>query len=249
MKFSGKNVLVTGASRGIGAEVAKVFAGFNLKVWINYNASQEKAMDVKRDILNCNPLSDVELIRFDVADESAFVNAIQNIIAIDGRLDYLVNNAGITKDGFSMMMGISDYDDVMNVNARSCFIGSKEALKSMATRRFGSVVNISSITAEMGNAGQTNYASSKGAIIAMTKSFALEGASRGVRFNVVTPGIIETDMTSGLGDDVNKFFLQRIPLKRFGTANEVANVVAFLMSDYAGYMTGEVVKVNGGMYM
>ena len=249
MKFRGKNVLVTGASRGIGAEVAKVLAGFGLKVWINYNASEEKANTVKSDILNDYSNADVEIIQFDVADENAYIYAFQKIIATDGRLDYLVNNAGITKDNLSMMMSVSDYEDVMNINARSCFIGSKEALKTMARNRFGSVVNVSSITAEMGNAGQTNYASSKGAIIAMTKSFAHEGAARNIRFNTVTPGFIETDMTAGLADDINKNFLQKIPLRRFGTTNDVAYAIAFLLSDYSEYITGDIMKINGGMYM
>jgi len=249
MKFSGKNVLVTGASRGIGAEVAKVLAGFGLKVWINYNASEEKAKTVKSDILNGYPNADIEIIQFDVADENAYIDAFQKIINTDGRLDYLVNNAGITKDNFSMIMSVSDYDDVMNINARSYFIGSKEALKIMARNRFGSVVNVSSITAEMGNTGQTNYASSKGAIIAMTKSFAHEGAARNIRFNTVTPGFIETDMTAGLDDDINKSFLQKIPLRRFGTANDVAYAIAFLLSDYSEYITGDTMKINGGMYM
>ena len=249
MKFSGNNVLVTGASRGIGAEVAKVLAGFGLKVWINYKTSDEKAIAVKQEILKNNQNIEVEIIKFDVADAQAYQEAINDIVKVDGKIDYLVNNAGITKDGLSIMMSMSDYDDVMDVNARSCFLGSKEALKVMARNRFGAVVNVSSITAEMGNSGQSNYAASKGAIIAMTKSFAQEGAARNIRFNTVTPGLIDTDMVAELSDTANQNFINRIPLKRFGTSNDVANGVAFLLSDYAEYITGEVMKINGGMYM
>ncbi len=249
MKFSGNNVLITGASRGIGATAANILAGFGLKVWINYNSNEKKALEIKNNILNVSPDAKIEVIKFDAADESAYMEAFQKIIAIDGKIDYVVNNAGITKDGLSIMMNISDYNEVMNTNARSCFIGSREALKIMAQNRFGAVVNVSSVTAEMGNAGQTNYASSKGAIIAMTKSFAQEGAIRNVRFNSITPGLIETDMTSSMDDNTRKGFLQKIPLKRFGKTSDTAYAIAFLLSDYSEYITGEVIKVNGGMYM
>ncbi len=249
MKFSGNNVLITGASRGIGAETAKVLTGFGLKVWINYNTNEKKAIEVKNDILNGSPNAKVEIIKFDAADELAYMEAFQKIINSDKKLDYLVNNAGITKDNLSMMMDISDYDDVMRTNSRSCFIGSREAIRFMARNRFGAVVNVSSVTAEMGNSGQTNYASSKGAIIAMTKSFAYEGAARNIRFNCITPGLIETDMTAELNENISERFLQKIPLKRFGKASDAAYAIAFLLSDYSEYMTGEVMKINGGMYM
>lgn len=249
MKFSGSNVLITGASRGIGAAVAKLLSTYDLKIWINYNNSEDSAINVKNEILLKNSQAKVEIIKFDVADVDAYRKSLNHIIEVDGKLDYLVNNAGITKDNLSILMSIEDYDDVMNINAKSCFLGSKEALKTMASNRFGSVVNVSSITAEMGNAGQSNYAASKGAIIAMTKSFAQEGAARNVRFNVVTPGLISTDMVASLSDEMNTVFMNKIPLKRFGTADDVANGIAFLLSDYAEYITGEVMKINGGMYM
>ena len=247
MTFSGKNVLITGASRGIGAEIAKVLAGFGLKVWINYKSSADAADKVKKEIENNGGVAAV--IGFDVSDESAFVEGIKTIIDSDGELSYLVNNAGITNDKLAMRMSVEDFKKVIDANLTSTFIGCREALKVMSKKRFGSVVNVASIVAEMGNLGQANYVASKGGVVAMTKTFALEGAPRGIRFNSVTPGFIDTDMTKDLPDKVKEEMLNRIPLKRFASPKEVANAVAFLLSDEASYITGETLKVNGGMYM
>lgn len=249
MEFRGTNVLITGASRGIGAKTAEILAKFRLKIWINFCEKEDKALEVKKSIIHKYPNAGIELIQFDVSNEESYINAINHIIAKDGKLDYLVNNAGITKDSLSIIMDISDYDTVMNINAKSCFIGSREALKNMGKNRFGAVVNISSIAAEIGNIGQSNYASSKGAIISMTKSFAREGAHRNIRFNVVTPGLILTDMTEILSDSIKNDFFTKIPLKKFGNTEDVAYAVSFLLSDYSQYTTGEVLKVNGGLYM
>ena len=247
MKFSGKNVLVTGASRGIGAEIAKELASFGLKVWINFRSNEEKALEVKEEIVKNG--GEAEIIGFDVSDEAAFVNAIKEIVKIDGELSYLVNNAGITKDKLAMRMKVEDFMEVVEANLKSAFIGCREALKVMGKKRFGSVVNIASIVGESGNIGQVNYSASKGGLIAMTKSFAKEAALRGIRFNSITPGFIATDMTEVLSDEVRENFIKNIPLGRFGEAKEVAWAVAFLLSDYASYITGETLKVNGGMYM
>ena len=247
MTFSGKNVLITGASRGIGAEIAKVLAGFGLKVWINYKSSADAADKVKEEIENNGGVAAV--IAFDVSDESAFVDGIKTIIDSDGELSYLVNNAGITNDKLAIRMSVEDFKKVIDANLTSTFIGCKEALKVMSKKRFGSVVNVASIVAEMGNLGQANYVASKGGIVAMTKTFALEGAARNIRFNSVTPGFIDTDMTKNLSDKIKEEMLKRIPLKRFASPKEVANAVAFLLSDEASYITGETLKVNGGMYM
>ena len=247
MTFSGKNVLITGASRGIGAEIAKVLAGFGLKVWINYKSSADAADKVKEEIENNGGVAAV--IGFDVSDESAFVDGIKTIIDSDGELSYLVNNAGITNDKLAIRMSVEDFKKVIDANLTSTFIGCKEALKVMSKKRFGSVVNVASIVAEMGNLGQANYVASKGGIVAMTKTFALEGAARNIRFNSVTPGFIDTDMTKNLSDKIKEEMLKRIPLKRFASPKEVANAVAFLLSDEASYITGETLKVNGGMYM
>jgi len=161
----------------------------------------------------------------------------------------LVNNAGITNDKLAIRMKKDDFTSVLDANLTSAFIGCRESLKLMSKKRFGAIVNIASIVGETGNAGQVNYTASKGGMIAMTKSFAQEGAARGVRFNALTPGFIATEMTDKLSDEIKESYTAKIPLKRFGEPDDIANAVAFLLSDHAGYITGEVLKVNGGMYM
>lgn len=247
MRFSGKNVLVTGSSRGIGAEIAKVLAGYGLKVWINYRSGADAAEAVKADILSNG--GEAEVIGFDVSDEAAFTNGIKSIVAADGELSYLVNNAGITNDKLAMRMKIDDFMSVINANLASAFIGCRESMKAMRKKKFGSVVNIASIVGETGNAGQTNYAASKGGVIAMTKSFAIEAASSGIRYNTITPGFIATDMTNELSDEIKDAFTSKIPMGRFGNPQEVAEATAFLLSDHSSYITGETLKVNGGMNM
>ncbi len=247
MKFTGKNVLVTGSSRGIGAQIAKSLASFGLKVWINYRSGEAEAKAVQEEIIKAG--GKAEVIGFDVSDEKAFVDAIKQIVSTDGELSYLVNNAGITKDGLAMRMKAEQFMAVIEANLKSTFIGCREALKVMRKKRFGSVVNIASIVGETGNAGQTNYSASKGGTIAMTKSFAIEAATSGIRYNTITPGFIATEMTDILKDEVKEAFVAKIPMGRFGEPSEVAEATAFLLSDHASYITGETLKVNGGMFM
>jgi len=247
MKFSGSNVLVTGASRGIGAEIAKTLAKFGLKVWINYRSGADAALDIKRIIEEDGGKAAV--IKADVTKEDQFMAAIKTIIDSDGQLSYLVNNAGITRDKLALRMSVEDFNDVINANLTSAFIGCKAALKVMGKKRFGAIVNISSIVGEMGNPGQVNYSASKGGLNAMTKSFAKEAAARGIRYNAVTPGFIQTDMTNELKDEIKAEYEKNIPLSRFGQPSEIADAVAFLLSDYSSYITGEILKVNGGLYV
>lgn len=247
MKFSGKNVLITGAASGIGKEIAKVLADYGLKVWINYRSRPEAADTLKAEIEASG--GEAAVIGFDVVDEAAFIEGVKTIVSSDGELCYLVNNAGITNDKLAMRMKKEDFTSVIDVNLTSAFVGCREALKAMGKKRFGSIVNIASIVGETGNAGQVNYSASKGGLIAMTKSFAQEGSARGIRYNAVTPGFIATDMTDKLSDDIKESYTSKIPLKRFGTPNDIAEAVAFLLSDSSAYITGEVLKVNGGMYM
>lgn len=247
MKFNGKNVLITGASKGIGAQIAKTLAGYGLKVWINYRSKPELAENVKETIESAGGRA--AIIKFDATNEEDFIASLKVITESDGKLDYLVNNAGITNDKLALRMSIDDFQSVIDANLKSCFIGCREALKLMSKQRFGSVVNIASIIGERGNMGQSNYAASKGGMIAMSKSFAYEGAPRNIRFNCVTPGFIQSDMTNELKPEVVENYVKNIPLARLGEAEDVAQAVAFLLSDGASYITGEVLKVNGGLYM
>ncbi|AKJ53077.1 3-oxoacyl-[acp] reductase [Campylobacter lari] len=247
MKFSGKNVLITGASKGIGAAIAKELASHGLKVWINYRSKPELADALKEEIEKNGGTAAV--IKFDASVEEEFTSAIATIVESDGELSYLVNNAGITNDKLALRMSMDDFSSVINANLNSSFLGCREALKTMSKKRFGAVVNIASIVGEMGNAGQTNYSASKGGMIALTKSFAKEGAARNIRYNCITPGFIKSDMTEVLSDEIKQNYINNIPLKRFADASEVAQAVAFLLSDHSSYITGEILKVNGGLYM
>ena len=247
MKFQGSNVLISGASKGIGAQIAKTLAGYGLKVWINYRSKPEIADALQKEIESNGGKAAV--IKFDASVEEEFVSAIKVIVESDGTLNYLVNNAGITNDKLALRMSVGDFESVIDANLKSCFIGCREALKIMSKQRFGSVVNIASIIGERGNMGQSNYAASKGGMIAMSKSFAYEGAPRNVRFNCITPGFIKSDMTDELKPEVAESYMKNIPLTRFGEASDVAEAVAFLLSEHSNYITGEVLKVNGGLYM
>lgn len=246
-------MLVTGASRGIGRAVALLLASYTnkdgqpLKVWINYRSNPDSADSLKKEVEDLGGKAGV--IKFDVTSEEEFVEGIKTVVDCDGGLSYLVNNAGIVLDKLAVRMKTQEFMHVLETNLKSVFVGCREALKVMGKQKFGSVVNISSVIAERGNMGQTNYAASKGGIISMSKSFAYEGALRNIRFNCVTPGFILTDMNATLKEELKEEYLKSIPLARLGEAKEVAGAVAFLLSDLASYVTGVVLKVNGGLYM
>jgi len=247
MKFTGTNVLITGASKGIGAEIAKELANYGLKVWINYRSKPEIADALMEEIIANG--GNAAVVKADVSIEADWKDMIKTIVDSDGALSYLVNNAGITKDKLALRMSVDDFDDVINANLKSTFIGCRDALKTMIKKKFGAVVNISSVVGEMGNPGQTNYAASKGGVNTMTKAFAKEGSARAIRFNVVTPGFIRTSMTDELKKEVQEEYTKNIPLSRYGEPKEVADAVAFLLSDHSSYITGEILKVNGGLYV
>ena len=226
MNLTGKVTLVTGASRGIGRQIALTLAGYGATVIVNYNGSAAKAEEVVKS-----------------------KEMIDGIVKKYGRLDILVNNAGITKDNLIMKMSEDDFDAVIATNLKGAFNCIKHVSRQMLKQRGGRIINISSVSGVMGNAGQANYCASKAGIIGLTKSVARELGSRGITANAVAPGFIRTEMTDVLPEDVKKAMGEQIPLKHFGETKDIAEAVAFLASDEAAYITGQVLHVDGGMAM
>lgn len=248
-KLNGNVVLVTGGSRGIGADICRKLATENACLVINYARSEEKAEEVLAECKQLGACSKSFTIGFDVASEEQVNESIARIGEQVGAVDVLVNNAGIADDTLLLKVTQDRWDKILNVNSRGAMFTSKAVLKPMMKKRKGAIVNISSIVGEMGNAGQTVYSASKAALIGFSKSLALEVASRNIRVNVVTPGFIETEMTEILNEGLKEQFLSKIPLGRFGKAQEVASLVSFLACDDSSYITGQVFGVNGGMRM
>ena len=242
-----KIAVVTGASRGIGRAIAKKLAENGAIVIINYNGSKEKAEEVKKEIESKG--GQAEIRQCDVSNTEMCKEFIDSVIKEYGRIDILINNAGITKDGLLMRMSEEDFDRVIETNLKGAFNTIKSAARQMLRQRNGRIINMASVAGVTGNAGQANYAASKAGVIGLTKATAREFASRGVTVNAVAPGFIETDMTAGLSDKVKEASVSQIPLGKFGTAEQVAAVVAFLSSEEAGYITGQVINVDGGMVM
>jgi len=245
LTFSGQVALVTGASQGIGETIAVELAAENLAVAL-VDIQEEKLRDVASRIVAAGGKGfayPADVSRF---DEAAAV--VESVIREQGSLDYLVNNAGITRDNLLMRMREEEWDSVLGVNLKGVFNFSRAAIRSMVSRRFGRIVNISSVVGMMGNPGQVNYAASKAGVIGFSKSLAREVAARGITVNCVAPGYIATAMTEVLPEEVKKAFLELIPMKRMGTPDDVAQAVKFLLSDQAAYITGQVIHVNGGMY-
>ena len=237
--------LVTGSTRGIGKAIALRLASSGMIVVVNGTTSEERINEVVNKIRENG--GEAIGIKADVSRKEDVDRVFSKITEELGRLDILINNAGITRDNLLMRMSEEDWDEVIRINLKSVFLCSKAAFRLMRKNRWGRIINISSIVGIIGNAGQANYAASKAGIIGVTKSLAKEFASSGILVNAVAPGFIVTDMTSKLTDKVKETFLSMIPLKRFGEPEDIANVVAFLVSDEASYITGQVISVNGGM--
>lgn len=245
--LAGKVALVTGASRGIGKAIACKLAREGAKVVINYNGSKEKAEAVKSEIEAAG--GQAEVYQCDVSDYTACETFIQTVIKEEGSLDILVNNAGITKDGLLMKMSEEDFDKVLDTNLKGAFNTIRFASRQMLKQKSGRIINMSSVVGVIGNAGQANYAASKAGVIGLTKAAARELASRGITVNAIAPGFIETDMTDVLSDKVKEASEAQIPLGHFGKPEDVAAAAVFLASEEAGYITGQVLHVDGGMVM
>jgi len=246
MIFADRVSLVTGASQGIGEAIARTFAGEGAHV-VLVDIQREKLDAVAAAIGAAGGRAEVRTADVARSDQAAAV--VEAVLRSHGRIDHLVNNAGITRDNLLMRMKEEDWDAVIAVNLKGIFNFTKAVLRSMIAARRGRIVNLASVVGFMGNAGQSNYAASKAAVLGFTKSLAREVASRGITVNAVAPGYIDTPMTAGLPEAVKKAFLEVIPLRRLGEAVEVARAVRFLCSDDAAYITGQVLHVNGGMYM
>ena len=242
-----KVVFVTGGSRGIGKEVALEFADKGYNVVINYVSDKTDVNSLKKEFEEKGVKS--LILKANVVNSSEIEEVVKKAIEEFGKIDVLVNNAGITKDNLLMRMSEEEFDSVINVNLKGTYIVSKIVTKYMMKKRSGSIINMSSVVGVTGNAGQCNYSASKAGIIGFTKSLARELSSRNIRVNAVAPGFIETDMTDVLPDNIKESVHNQIPLKRMGTAKEVASLTYFLGSDESLYITGQVINIDGGMVM
>lgn len=247
MMLTDKVAVVTGASRGIGREIAVTLASQGAVVVVNYNGSAAKAEEVVKEIEEAG--GKAEAVQCNVSEFDQAAGLITYVVGKYGKLDILVNNAGITRDNLLMKMGEEDFDAVINTNLKGAFNCIKHVSRQMLKQRGGRIINISSVSGVIGNAGQANYCASKAGLIGLTKSVARELASRGITSNAVAPGFIATEMTDVLSDAVKAAATEQIPMKHFGTTKDIANTVAFLASDAAGYITGQVISVDGGMAM
>lgn len=245
--LTGKVALVTGAGRGIGREIALTLARNGATVIVNYNGSRERAEEVVESIEAEG--GNAEAIQCNVADFEASAQMVKDVLGKYGKVDILVNNAGITRDNLIMRMPEQDYDAVLDTNLKGAFNMIRHLSKAFLKQRYGKIINISSVSGVMGNAGQSNYSASKAGLIGLTKSVARELASRNICVNAVAPGFIETEMTNVLSDNVKDNLKNLIPLGKMGSAQDVANLVLFLAGKNADYITGQVIHVDGGMVM
>ncbi len=247
MDLDGKIALVTGGSRGIGKAVVLALARMGAKVLINYRENREAAEETQGQLAGIG--GEGEICAFDVSSEAQVEEAVKKIVDRHKKIDILVNNAGVTSDNLLVRLKSEDWDRVIGVNLRGTAHCTKAVCRGMIRERYGRIVNLTSVVGQTGNAGQSAYAATKAGIIGFTKAMARELASRGVTVNAVAPGFIETEMTAKLPPKLQEEFLRSIPLGRFGTCEDVADVVCFLARPGAGYVTGQVIGVNGGLYM
>jgi 3-oxoacyl-[acyl-carrier protein] reductase len=242
-----RTILVTGGSRGIGRGICLAFAHADNHIFFNYSSAGEAAAQTEKLVAEAGGTATG--LQVNVASEKEVAGFVARALDDTGRVDVLVNNAGITRDGLLVRMKESDWEDVLNINLKGTFLCIKAVTKPMMKQRFGRIINVSSVVGVSGNPGQANYVASKAGIIGLTKGVAKELASRNITANVVAPGYIETDMTANLPDKAKEAMVSQIPLGRPGTAEDIAEAVVFLASDKAAYITGQTLHVSGGMYM
>jgi len=245
IRLEGRIALVTGSSRGIGAAIARRMALAGAKVALNYNASVDSALEIKDSISATG--GEAMIIAGDVSDEGQVSQTVKAVIGEFGRIDILVNNAGIHRDRLLMRMSSSDFDEVLQVNLRGAFLCTKYVMPHLIRQHYGRVINMSSVVGLTGNPGQANYAAAKAGLIGFTKAVAREVASRNVTVNAVAPGYIATGMVEDLTEEQQRQILERIPMGRFGTSEDVAETILFLSSAEAGYLTGQVLTIDGGL--
>ncbi|MGB5821361.1 MAG: 3-oxoacyl-[acyl-carrier-protein] reductase [Saonia sp.] len=243
--LEGKNVIITGASRGIGMGIAQVFADYGANLAFTYSSSEAPALELEKELISKGVKA--KAYKSNAASFEASEKLIAQVLEDFGGIDVLINNAGITKDNLLMRMGEEDFDSVIAINLKSVFNMTKAVQRTLLKQRKGSIINMSSVVGVKGNAGQANYAASKAGIIGFTKSVALELGSRNIRCNAIAPGFIETEMTGKLDEKVVQGWRDAIPLKRGGSPEDVANACLFLASDLSAYVTGQVLNVDGGM--